>query len=218
MPARIILIRHGETAWNVEGRIQGHLEIPLNKRGRAQAEALASHLQDSRFDAVYSSDLLRALQTAQAIARLSGHDIRRDKGLREWDLGVLAGLRRSQAEHEQPQAARIRTDHIVDEPIPGGESIRQRYERVTAAVSDIAARHPGESVLVVSHGGPLGDCYRRATGHGVDERIKIDLFNASINEVRIDGDQWKLETWAQTAHLAAIGSLPNWEGRSKDSD
>jgi len=218
MFTRILLIRHGETDWNVEGRIQGHLQIPLNRRGRAQAELLAAHLQGTRLDAVYSSDLMRALQTAQAIVRYSRHEIREDVRLREWDLGVLAGLRRNQAEHDQPQAARIRRDNLVDEPIPGGESIRQRFERVTRVVADIAARHRGECVLIVSHGGPLGDCYRRATGKRIEERVKIDLFNASINEIHIDGDDWRLESWAQTDHLAAIGSLPNWEGRSKEND
>ena len=218
MSTRITLIRHGETDWNVEGRIQGHLQIPLNRRGRAQADAVAAHLQDTHFDAVYSSDLLRALQTAQAIVRLNRHQIREERRLREWDLGVLAGLRRTQAEHDQPQAARVRSEYLVDEPIPGGESIRQRYERVTTAVSEISARHRGESVLVVSHGGPLGDCYRRATGMGIEVRAKIDLFNASVNRVRIDGDDWVMESWAEVDHLAAIGSLPNWEGRSKEGD
>ena len=218
MSTRIILIRHGETDWNVQGRIQGHLQIPLNRRGRAQAEALAVHLQGAGFDAVYSSDMLRALQTAQAVVRRSGHQIREDERLREWDLGVLAGLRRSQAEHDQPRAARIRRDYRVDEPIPDGESIRQRFERVIGAVSDIAARHRGGAALVVSHGGPLGDCYRRAMGKGIEERMKIDLFNASINRVQINGRDWKLESWAQIDHLASIGSLPNWEGRSKNGD
>jgi len=214
MSTHVILVRHGETDWNLEGRIQGHLQIPLNRRGRAQAEALAAHLEDARFDAVYSSDLLRALQTAQAVVRRRGQEIREEVRLREWDLGVLAGLRRTQAEHDQPEAARIRRDYLVDPPIPGGESIRQRFERVTRIVGDIAARHPGERLLVVTHGGPLGDCYRRATGTGIDERIKVDLFNASINEIHIGGDEWALGTWAQTGHLGAIGSLPNWEGRS----
>jgi len=218
MSTRIILIRHGETDWNAEGRIQGHLQIPLNRRGRAQAEALGTYLEDTKLDAIYSSDLLRALQTAWAIARRSGHSIREEVRLREWDLGVLAGLHRRQAEHDQPRAAKIRRDHLVDEPIPGGESMRQRYERVTRVVADIAARHRGESVLVVSHGGPLGDCYRRATGIGIEERTKIDLFNASINEIRIDGDDWVLESWGQIGHLAVIGSLPNWEGRSVQGD
>lgn len=209
-PAHITLVRHGETDWNAAGRLQGQLQIPLNRRGRAQAEAIATHLQDARIHAVYSSDLLRALQTAQVIVRHSGQEIHEDKRLREWDLGVLVGLCQAQAEHDQPYAARIRREYLVDEPIPGGESIRQRFERVIEAVSEIAARHRGESVLVVSHGGPLGDCYRRAVGRGIRERMRIDLRNASINQVCIDGDDWSLSFWARTEHLAAVGSRLNW--------
>lgn len=218
MTTNIILIRHGETDWNAAGRIQGHLPVPLNARGAAQAEALAVHLRDVPFDAIYSSDLLRARQTAALIAELSGHEIHDDERLREWDLGILAGMLRVEAERDYPQAARIYREYRVDETIPGGESIRQRFERVTGAVGDISTRHRRETVLVVSHGGPLGDCYRRAVGKGVEERIKVDLFNASINWIRIDGDEWSLKSWAQVEHLADIGSLPNWEGRSKNGD
>jgi len=209
MSTRITLIRHGETDWNAEGRLQGHLQVPLNRRGRAQAEALATCLQDTRFDAIYSSDLLRALQTAWTIVRRKGQTVRADERLREWDLGVLAGLCRVQVERDQPHAARIRREHLVDEPTPGGESLRQRFERVTGAVAEIAARHRGECVLVVSHGGPLGDCYRRAVGKGIEERIRIDLRNATINRIRIDGDDWTVKSWAQAEHLSAVGSLSN---------
>lgn len=209
MSTHITLIRHGETDWNAEGRLQGHLQIPLNRRGRAQAEALAAHLQGTRFGAVYSSDLLRALQTAWTIVRPSGQEVRADQRLREWDLGVLVGLSRAQAEREQPHAARIRCEHLVNEPIPGGESLRQRFERVTGVVGEIAARHQGECVLVVSHGGPLGDCYRRAVGKGIEERMWIDLRNATINQLRIDGSDWTVKSWARTEHLTAVALLPS---------
>lgn len=207
MSTRITLVRHGETAWNAEGRLQGHLQIMLNRRGWAQAKTLATCLQDTCFNAVYSSDLLRALQTAWMIIRHQGQAVRTDARLREWDLGVLAGLGRAQTEREQPHAARIRREHLVDEPIPGGESLRQRFERVTGAITEIAARHRGECVLVVSHGGPLGDCYRRAVGRGIEERMRIDLRNATLNQIDIDGDDWTVESWAQTEHLTAAGLL-----------
>lgn len=215
MTTRIILIRHGETDWNDQGRIQGHLPVPLNTRGKAQAEALATHLQRDSFDAVYSSDLLRARQTAETIVRVNGHALRLDQRLREWDLGMLSGMLRTEAEHDHPQIARIYRDYLVDDVIPGGESIRQRFERITAAISDIATRHPGGCVLAVSHGGPLGDCYHRAVGKDVGARLRIDLFNASINRIRVDGDHWSVDSWAQIEHLADVGSLLNWEGRSK---
>lgn len=212
MFTHIVLIRHGETDWNAAGRIQGHLAVPLNGRGLAQAEAVAARLAQTRFHALYSSDLLRARQTAEAIARRSGHGVRADRRLREWDLGTLSGLLRTQAEAAHPEAADIYRNRLVDAPLPGGESIRQRYERVIEAVSGIAAGHPGETVVVVSHGGPLGDCYRRAAGIAVAVRAKIDLFNGSINRIRVDGEQWALESWGEVDHLDAIGTMANWEG------
>jgi len=210
MYTRITLIRHGETDWNVEGRLQGHLQVPLNRRGwaQAEAEALATHLQDTRFDAVYSSDLLRALQTVWTIVSRNGQAVHTDARLREWDLGVLAGLYRTQVERDQLHAARIRREYLVDEPIPGGESLRRRFERVTGAVAEISARHRGECVLVVSHGGPLGDCYRRAVGKGIEERMRIDLRNATVNQLHIDGNAWIVKSWAQVDHLASTDLLP----------
>lgn len=212
--SRVILIRHGETDWNAEGRIQGHLPIPLNERGLAQAEAISDRLASVPFVALYSSDLLRARQTAEAIGRGSGHDVRTDERLREWDLGILSGLMRTVAEELHPEAFGIFRNRIVDEPVPGGESIRARFIRVTDAVREIAAAHAGETVIAVTHGGPLGDCYRRAVGAPLESKVKIDLFNAGVNVLLIQGEDWQIESWGDVDHLAEIGTLANWEGRT----
>jgi probable phosphoglycerate mutase len=214
MPTRVILVRHGETDWNAEGRIQGHLAVPLNERGQAQAEAVGARLAPVPFTALYSSDLLRARQTAEAIGRASGQRVRDEPRLREWDLGILSGLMRTVAEELHPEAFGIFRKRILDEPVPGGESIRARYERVTVAVQDIAARHPGETVVAVSHGGPLGDCYRRAVGAPTGSQMRIDLFNAGINVLQVAGEDWHLESWGMVDHLDTIGTLANWEGRT----
>jgi probable phosphoglycerate mutase len=214
MATSIVLVRHGETDWNVEGRIQGHLQIPLNERGLAQAEAVAARLVTIPFSALYSSDLLRARQTAEAVARDSGKKVVTDKRLREWDLGILSGLMRPVAEELHPEAFGVFRNRIVDQPIPGGESIRARYDRVTGAVQNIADAHPDETVVTVSHGGPLGDCYRRAVGAPLESQLKIDLFNAAINLIRIEGNTWSIESWGTVDHLEEIGTLANWEGRT----
>jgi probable phosphoglycerate mutase len=214
MSTRVILVRHGETDWNAEGRIQGHLPVPLNARGLAQAEAVASRLEAIRFAALYSSDLLRARQTAEAVARRGGHALRTEPRLREWDLGILSGLMRTVAEDLHPEAFGIFRNRIVDEPVPGGESIRARFERAVEAVGDIAAAHPGRTVVAVSHGGPLGDCYRRAVGAPLESKLKIDLFNAGINVLQVDGEDWHVESWGAVEHLEEIGTLANWEGRT----
>ncbi len=210
----MILVRHGETDWNAEGRIQGHLQIPLNERGLAQAAAVAERLSVTAFSAIYSSDLLRARQTAEAIARRGGHSVRTDRRLREWDLGILSGLLRAAAADLHPEAFRILRDRVVDQSMPGGESIRTRSQRVTAAVQDIAGRHPGKTVVVITHGGPLGDCYRQAIGEPPESRIKVDLFNAGVNLVSVWKDKWTIEAWGAVEHLADVGALENWEGRS----
>ena len=214
MSTQVILVRHGETDWNREGRIQGHLPIPLNKRGLAQAAAVADRLKTTPFSALYSSDLLRARQTAEAIGRARGARVICDERLREWDLGVLSGLMRAVAEDLHPEAFGIYRNRIVDEPVPGGESVRQRYDRVTEAVQEIASAHPEETLVVVSHGGPLGDCYRRAVGAPLNAGLRVDLFNASINRIRIDGEDWRLESWGDVDHLEVLGTLANWEGRT----
>jgi len=214
MPTRVILIRHGETDWNAEGRIQGHLPIPLNDRGLAQAEALSARLANIPFVALYSSDLLRARQTAEAIGRSSGHEVCTDERLREWDLGILSGLLRTVAEELHPEAFGIFRNRIVDEPVPGGESIRARFNRVTDAVQDIAAAHRGDTVVAVTHGGPLGDCFRRAVGAPLESKVKIDLFNAGVNVLLIKDEGWQVESWGDVDHLAEIGTLANWEGRT----
>jgi probable phosphoglycerate mutase len=121
---------------------------------------------------------------------------------------------RTVAEDLHPEAFGIYRNRIVDEPVPGGESIRARFERVTAAVEDIASAHPGATVVAVSHGGPLGDCYRRAVGAPLESKLKIDLFNAGINVLRLDGGDWHVESWGAVDHLEDIGTLASWEGQT----
>lgn len=210
---KLILIRHGETEWNATGRIQGHKPVSLNDRGHQQAQAVALRLQHEPFDALYSSDLKRTLQTAQAIANLTHHTIHTDVRLREWDLGVLAGLTRPEAESQHPEAYAIYNRQIVEDAIPNGESIRNRYTRVTTCLEEHAHNHPNQTLVIITHGGPLGDCYRRATHLSFEKPLTAKLYNAGINIITIDHSDWTLETWGDIDHLKNIGSMDNWEGR-----
>lgn len=209
----IILIRHGETQWNRDGRIQGHRQTLLNGTGRQQAERLGERLRDTCFQALYSSDLQRAVATARAIARLHDRPIIRDPQLREWDLGVLSGLTRDIAVLRHPTAYAVYRDNQPERPIAGGESIRQRYQRVTACVEQIAASHTGQTVIIVTHGGPLGDCYRRAANMPLAAPRDFQLYNAGINRFTVVGDQWTLNRWGDIDHLSGIDTLGNWVGR-----
>ncbi|MBI2313056.1 MAG: histidine phosphatase family protein [Betaproteobacteria bacterium] len=198
-----IIIRHGETVWNREGRIQGHLDSPLNGIGLAQAAAIGSRLAGEAFDALYSSDLGRARQTAERIAQCTGHPIRSDARLRERHLGVLQSLTRPEAERLHPEAySRYRHDGS-DYALPGGESARQCFERNLACLEEIAARHPGARAVVVTHGGVLDGVYRRATGLPFEGPRMFSILNASLNVFRYRAGEWSLTLWGDISHLGA---------------
>ena len=150
----ICLVRHGETAWNAERRLQGHIDIPLNNVGLAQAEAVADRLQrlGQRFSAVYCSDLQRARQTAAAVMRTQELDALNDKRLRERHYGLFQGLTYAEAERQHPELYhRFKQREPALEFPQQGESLIDFAARVRAALQDIAHRHAHEQVLVVTH-------------------------------------------------------------------
>ena len=166
----LILVRHGETDWNRNGRWQGHADTPLNERGRAQARQLADELSGEGVSAVYASDLMRARETAEIIAGRLGRPVALDPRLREVDIGGWAGLTMPEIETRFPDdVERWRTGdprHAFD----GGESYAAMGERVVAAVEEIARRHSGEDVVVVLHGGPIRALLARAAGITYEEQ------------------------------------------------
>jgi probable phosphoglycerate mutase len=160
----ILLARHGETDWNSERRWQGHADRPLNDVGREQARELAETLAGRAIDVVYSSDLVRAHETALIVADRLGLRVDVDAGLREVDVGDWAGRLLTEIEQDDPQGfQRWRQGRKAWN---GGESYEEMGERVVAAVLRLAARHPGQTALVVSHGGSIRAC--RATAAGLD--------------------------------------------------
>ena len=213
MATELLVVRHGETEWNATGRIQGHLDVGLNERGRLQAEAVAERLAGEIFSALYSSDLKRSIETAEAIGATAGHQVIPDAQLREWDLGVLAGLMRIEAETQFPEAYRIYAEGIVGAVVQEGESIRQRYERTTGRLEAIAAAHIGMRVVVVTHGGALDDFYRQAKRMTLEAEKDFELFNAGVNTFEIADGVWTLKQWGDVRHLEAIGTMGNWEGK-----
>ncbi|MDA0746549.1 MAG: histidine phosphatase family protein [bacterium] len=206
----VLVVRHGETAWNAEGRIQGHRPVGLNERGKAQAAATADRLASERFDILYSSDLERAMETARAIAGRTGHEIFPDVRLREWNLGVLEGLSSADAEVRYPEAYRAYRVEQPDVVIPGGESLQQRYERSVAGVVDLAARHAGERIVIVTHGGVLDDLYRRTKHIPLDAPRDFKIYNSSLNTFHIHGETWTLIRWGEIEHLEGIGAMGDW--------
>jgi broad specificity phosphatase PhoE len=149
---RLLLIRHGETDWNHEGRWHGQLDVPLNARGEQQAERLAELLEDQPVQAVYSSDLQRAVETARRLANDKSVPLVLDHRLREIDQGKWQGLRVADImEMYGPEYQSGWRDSLDGGP-PGGETARQVQERALQAVAEIVRRHPDETVAVVSHG------------------------------------------------------------------
>jgi broad specificity phosphatase PhoE len=157
----LILVRHGETDWNRDGRYQGHADPPLNREGRRQARALATQLAGIELDAVYTSDLRRAAETAEIIARERRIPLHRDTGLREVDVGSWSGLTRAEIADRFPGAERH-----------DGESRDAHRERVIRAVTAIAERHAGDRVLIVSHGGSLRAVLSHTLGDDSIPRIE----------------------------------------------
>src|SRR5256885_9526342 len=143
---RVLAIRHGETAWNVDGRIQGQLDVPLNDTGRWQVHRLALAIADEGISAIYSSDLLRALETAQAVARGCDRPITTDVGLRERGFGVFEGLSYDEINQRWPEQALRWRQRDPDFGAEGGETLREFSQRAVATVARLAALHPGETI------------------------------------------------------------------------
>lgn len=206
-PTRILAIRHGETAWNVDTRLQGHLDIPLNEVGLRQAQQLAHSLaQGDAIDAVYASDLSRAFSTAQAIAQRVGQSVHPHMGLRERHFGVFQGRTFAQIEAELPEQAwhwRKRTPDWT--PPQGGESLIALRTRIVATVDELAARHPGQHIVIVAHGGVLDILYRAATRLDLQAPRTWSLTNTAVNRLLWTPQGLSLVGWGDTSHLDALG-------------
>lgn len=197
----IVAIRHGETAWNVDTRIQGHLDIPLNDTGLWQAEQLAHALVGEPIAAIYTSDLQRAHATAQAVARATGAPLTAEPGLRERSFGHFQGRTFAQIEAELPADAlrwRKRDPHYAPE---GGESLLTLHARIERTIAALAQPHPDEQIVLVAHGGVLDVLYRLATRQGIQAPRTWQLSNAAINRLLWTPDGLSLIGWADTRHL-----------------
>lgn len=206
---RILAIRHGETAWNVDTRIQGHLDIPLNDTGLQQARWLAQALAErDSIDAIYSSDLSRAHVTAQTIGEAVGLEVTTTTGLRERSFGDFQGRTYAQIEDELPDLAwhwRKRTPDWV--PPGGGESLVALRERISMTVNHLAAQHMGGQIVLVAHGGVLDVLYRLATQLDTQAPRTWLLPNTAVNRLLWTPEGMSLVGWGDTSHL---------EGRSLD--
>ena len=198
---RILAIRHGETAWNVDTRIQGHLDIPLNEVGHWQAGRVAQELMEDTVHAIYTSDLLRAHDTARAIAGTTGAPLQTVTGLRERCFGVFQGKTFKEIEAELPEQARLWRLRDPSFAPEGGESLTALRERIAGVVHTLAAQHLGQQIVLVAHGGVMDVLYRLATRQDIQAPRTWELGNTAINRLLWTPDGLSLVGWADTRHL-----------------
>ena len=199
----ILLIRHGETVWNQQGRMQGQHDSPLTPMGLQQARQLARRMKEVDFTALYSSDLGRAHQTARCIADATGHEVFADQGLRERDFGIFEGLTNAEIRVKYPDDHALFAKRDPEYRMSGGESAAEFRERVMRTLEAIVQRHPGERIVAVSHGLVLDALYRTACGMALDVPRGFPLLNCSVNTFRHRPEGWLAVAVCDVAHLAA---------------
>jgi probable phosphoglycerate mutase len=204
MLTRLCIVRHGETDWNVEKRIQGHTDIPLNGTGHAQALAMSFNAAHHRFEAIYSSDLARASQTALYVAEREGEPVRPMRALRERHYGIFQGLTANEAAILHPEAHARYVERDLEYDFDTGESLYAFAARVLGGLDWLVRHHAGQTVLAVSHSGVLDVLYRQATGRPLAAPRDFEIPNCALNWFGVDGHGLQLERWADRHHLAHV--------------
>lgn len=208
---RCCIVRHGETAWNADRRLQGHQDIPLNALGLAQADAAGRYLQQRHqqtpFAAIVSSDLIRARQTADAVGQALGMPVVANAALRERHYGQFEGQTPTEAEAGDPSAyaALVARDDL--EAAPGAaEPLQAMQARIEAFLADLAREYPDQAVVIVTHGGVLDILYRRAMGRRLTGPRDAPIPNAGLNWLDVEaadqGLRWTMVAWGETEHLS----------------
>jgi len=198
---RIIAIRHGETAWNVDTRIQGQLDIPLNDNGRWQARRVARALAAEPLHAVYASDLGRALETARTLAEAVGAGLVVDQGLRERGFGIFEGRTFKEIQECWPDLSVRWRRREPDFGPEGGETLAGFYDRCVGTATRLAAMHLGKTIALVAHGGVLDCLYRASLRIPLQAPRTWELGNAGINRLLYTPGGFSLVGWGDTFHL-----------------
>ena len=199
---RLIVVRHAETTWNREKRMQGTTDTPLSDVGRVQAQAVGRRLAGRPFSALYSSDLSRARDTARAIAEHSGRELVLDPRLQERRFGIFEGLLAAEIMARYPEEYARFASRDPDYEVPGGESARGFVDRCLGCLAEIAGRHRGEEIVVVTHGLVLDALYRAAHDLPHAQPRPVPLINASVNLFDHADRGWRMELWGDVSHLA----------------
>jgi 2,3-bisphosphoglycerate-dependent phosphoglycerate mutase len=199
---RFLVLRHGETSWNAEGRIQGQLDAALSERGREQAQALGRALAEEKIDELWSSDLSRARDTARALPAAARLGIKEDTRLRERHFGILQGLLYAEAEAQYPERIAGYHKSAPGEDFVSGESLTEFYRRASGFFASLSeTTPPGRTIAVATHGGVVSCLYRFANQIPLSEQRTWAMPNAAINEFLFDADKWQVVRFADVGHL-----------------
>lgn len=206
---KLIVIRHGETVWNVEGKKQGQMDSPLSALGIDQAKALAERLGSEEFTSIYASDLGRASETARYIAARTNRELILDEDLRERNFGVFQGLTEVQMKADFSAEYKLHLADRVNYVIPEGESLLGFYQRGTDCLNKLTVRHAGENIAVVTHGGIIDGWFRYIFQIPLNTPRRAKLWNASINCIVYDSafNGWTLHTWGDVNHISQLPNL-----------
>ncbi len=197
----LYVVRHGATDWNRDGRIQGHLDPPLNATGRRQARLTAQYLTAVQATALYSSDLRRAYDTAQIIGQMVGLPVIPHAGLREMHFGTWQGLTVAQIRARDPEVYAARRANPYDVPPPEGESWRQFFTRVVQTVEDILRKTEAERLILVTHSGVCTVLGLHAQGLGYRGKRTFGNANCAIHILAVRGNRWRVVALNAMAHL-----------------
>ena len=196
----LILIRHGETVWNSQQRMQGHSNSDLSEEGRAQIESLGQWMKNVSFDHIYSSDSLRARQTAEAITKYSGHTLKIDQRLREKNLGVFEGLTTEEAKERHPEIFRLfktaDSNYVIDE----GESTQQLLDRALEFIEEIRLLQPDQRVVLVTHGGVVRVLIKHTLGLSVGSPTRFLIKNTGLFRL-VWNEKWLVAQMGGVLHL-----------------
>ena len=199
---QIFIVRHGETVWNREGRIQGHTDVALSNRGVEQAKKLASRLEDVRFDAAYASDLSRASETAAVILHGREVPLYPTPQLREYHKGAFEGMTDVELRTRYPAEYPSYIAKDLDYAPEGGESTRQVSARMSGVINEIKKRHLGHTVLVVGHGGSLRAAMMVLLGMPLDANWRFVFGNCTLSIVDTYEDNAVLRLFNDGSHLS----------------
>lgn len=204
---RVIVIRHGETEWNKTGKWQGHEDSPLTDNGLEQAHAAAKQLQRYPVNAIYSSDLGRAMQTARIIATPHNLEVQSDSRIRERRLGIFQGLTLQEMKQRYPVETKRHQSEDSTYSLPGGESKQQQFDRCVCCFNELAENHPQQTIAIVTHGGVVNCLFKYVMGLPLEKPRNYILFNTAINIFSYTDGEWGLHTFGDINHLHQLKTL-----------